>query len=119
VSISFDETFGGGTLSVTATNACGTSVAKNLVIVAGNILLCEMATCFSENANFIIDDSLISMLDLFQNYNRIESATRIYSLRNVTFKAGNVIILNPPFEVELGATFLAEIETCLLVITRD
>ena len=118
VSITFDASFTGGTLSVTATNTCGTSEPRTLSIILASQGLCELATCLSENEALIIDNTLINALDVFQNYNRIESDATISSPRNVTFKAGNEILLHPPFEVELGATFLAEIEACLQSISK-
>jgi len=119
VSISFDGSFSGGILSVTVTDICGTSSARTLSINKGSSTLCELYSCLSENEALIIDNTMINALDVFQNYNRIESGATINSPRNVTFKAGTAIVLNPPFEVQSGATFTAEIEACLESISHD
>ena len=119
VSISFDASFTGGTLSVTATKGCGTSAARTLAITLASESLCELATCLSEAEALIIDNTLIDMLDVFHNYNRIESDATVDAPRTVTFKAGVEILLDPPFEVKLGATFVAEIEACLQSISKD
>jgi hypothetical protein len=88
-------------MNTLATSNCeATSAAKTLAIVSGSTELCELATCFSANEALIIDNSLINMLDVFQNYNRIESGATLDSPRDVTFKAGAEILLHPPFTVE-------------------
>ena len=115
VLISFDETFSGGTLSVLSTNACG-GVPSTLELVMGDSALCDLAGCMSEVEELIVDNTLLNAmgaLDVYQNYNKIQSDAVINAMRDIIFKAGNEIVLNPPFTVELGATFIAEIEQCL------
>ena len=122
VTISFDATFNGGTLMVTADNTCGPSVVRTLVINKGTTELCDLYGCMSELEALVLDNDIINALnalDVYQNYNRIESDATIMDPRSIHFKAGNEIVLNPPFEVELGATFIAEIESCLEALQRD
>lgn len=57
-------------------------------------------------------DDLHSIDTLIVKEISIASAGIVSSLRDVIYKAGDEIILEPNFDVELGATFLATIEDC-------
>ena len=120
VQITFDDTFAGGTLSVTATTNCGTSIAQTHIITKGSDKLCALTGCLSEAEALIIDDAFLNAIgavEVYQNYNVIESDATVEALRNIIFKAGNSIQLLPGFNVELGATFIAEIEACMEVLS--
>lgn len=120
-SISLDLTtgFSGGVLSVTASNTCGTSAVKMLSLNKASDNLCAFTSCLAEQQNLIVDNTLLNTLgspDVYQAINRLESGATINALRDIVFRAGNEILLKPPFEVELGATFEAEIKACILSI---
>ncbi|MBK8506521.1 MAG: hypothetical protein IPL46_32590 [Saprospiraceae bacterium] len=57
--------------------------------------------------------SQLGSLDVYRAINDLNSDATIAALRTIVFKAGNAILLSPPFNVEIGATFIAEIEPCV------
>lgn len=110
----------GGELSVYAQNACGSSTdTLTLMIELGDEELCALADCLRENMS--IDDELLALtnaIDIFRAQNDIYSDATIKAGKTKIFIAGNSITLfgaDPAseFEVELGATFIAQIESCV------
>jgi hypothetical protein len=117
--LNFSEEFTGGILSVRAINECGESAAQQISITLGSSTFCELTSCFNENQNITITNELLMQLgapDVYKAINRLESTATIQALRSITFKAGHEILLNPPFNVQLGATFIAEIEPCVFSV---
>ncbi len=101
-----------------------------LVNNQGNDTLASGATFTSiDSTNFCVEqnagicDSLIELHgliaeDVYQASHIIMSNGTIQSPDSTTFKAGSGVELNPNFEVELGASFSAEIEACMAAINR-
>lgn len=119
IEMDFTGSFTAGTLSVTATNGCGVSVPLMLNISKGSDAFCSFASCLSEEQNITVDNTLLNMLgspDVYQAINQLQSHATIEAMRTIIFRAGNEILLNPPFTVELGATFEAEIKACILTV---
>jgi hypothetical protein len=66
-----------------------------------------------------IDDELLAInqaTEVFKTSNNIESSATINAGNNLIFKAGNTISIYPPFTVEDGGIFIAEIEACILAL---
>ncbi|MCB0668775.1 MAG: hypothetical protein KDC80_23285 [Saprospiraceae bacterium] len=119
IEMDFMGSFTPGTLSVTAANGCGVSSPLMLNISKGSDAFCSFASCLSEEQNISVDNTLLNMLgspDVYQAINQLQSNATIEAMRTIIFRAGNEILLNPPFTVELGATFEAEIKACILTI---
>jgi hypothetical protein len=122
VNMSFNSIFNGGVLYVIAGNGCGTSTPKMLSISKATEEFCQFTSCLAENQNLTVDQTLLNMMgspDVYHAINNLESNATIEALRTIIFRAGNEITLQPPFTVELGATFIAEIEACVYSIQRD
>ncbi|MFT6808302.1 MAG: hypothetical protein ACJA01_001526, partial [Saprospiraceae bacterium] len=117
VSIDFDASFSGGTLSVIANSLCDPSTASTLVINLASPETCELASCLRDN--IYIDDELLAInqaTEVFKASNNIESSATINAGNNLIFKAGNTISIYLPFTVEDGGLFIAEIEACILAV---
>jgi hypothetical protein len=122
VTISFSSLFNGGQLSVTASNSCGVSDPVILELEKASDVFCELTSCLAVNQNLTVDNTLLNAMgapDVYRAINNLNSDATIEALRTVIFRAGNSITLNPPFNVEPGATFIAEIEACVYSIQRD
>ncbi len=122
VTVSFGSLFNGGQLSVTASNGCGVSDPVVLEIEKASDVFCELTSCLAVNQNLTVDNTLLNAMgapDVYRAITNLNSDATIEALRTVIFKAGNSITLNPPFNVEPGATFIAEIEACVYSILRD
>lgn len=68
----------------------------------------ELLDCIDQ---LIIDDELMDSA-LFKVVERIESTAAISNGSQVSYEAGNNILLQPEFEVENGVIFIAEIKAC-------
>ena len=102
-----------GTLSVVATNTCGSSVAATFDIKIASPEVCVLADC--SRTSMFIDDEILTIFegtDIFKAIETIESDATILSGWFKIFRAGENIDFYPPFTVEKGATFIAEIESC-------
>ncbi|MBK8506526.1 MAG: hypothetical protein IPL46_32615 [Saprospiraceae bacterium] len=122
ITLSLDHTFSGGKLSVIANNQCGSSPMIHLDLVKASDVFCQLTSCLAENQNITVTDALLMQMgspDVYKAINRLESGATIVALRNITFKAGSEILLKPPFNVELGATFIAEIEPCIYSVLNN
>jgi len=94
---------GGGNYSLMVTDAANcTAIVDDLFVEI--LTLCPLS-------NTIMDTENLSS-KTYQVVNFIESNSMIEIGENVTFKAGNFILLNNGFEVPKGADFSIEIEEC-------
>ena len=120
ISIDFDETFSGGTLSVTATGLCGTSSASTLAIDVASKEFCALAQCSAYIDILQIDNTLLNTTgapDVFHANKILKSNATILQDNSIVFKAGREIQLDPGFTVQWGAIFSAEIEARLTALT--
>ena len=114
-----DDISTGGTLSLTTSNECGTSIEQlEFDITIGNAAFCALASCLRDNIH--IDDELLALdqaISIFRVSNQITSDATIEADQFIIFRAGNEILLrstdpNTEFMVEKGAIFLADIQSC-------
>ena len=111
--VSLDGVTVGGTLSVVAVNACGSSTASNFEISIATPEICVLADC-TRNGAFIDDEILAinGMTDVFKVIVLLESDATILDTWFKIFRAGEGIVFYPPFTVENGGILIAEIESC-------
>ncbi|NND31650.1 MAG: S8 family serine peptidase [Saprospiraceae bacterium] len=120
--VEIDIFFTAATISVTAENACGTSAASTLDLSRADVNLCRAFDCLQTQPNLVVDDELLQSLlspDVLGSTVRLESDATIQAMEAIIFRAGTEIVLNPPFTVENGATFYAQIKSCLTSTKND
>ena len=66
-----------------------------------------------------VSNSLITYSNLFEATDYLNSDAIIVSPNSTTFHAGSEIRLEAGFEVNLGANFIAEIETCVISLSEE
>ena len=116
ITVDFDDNATAGTLQVEYTTPCnpeGISATKS--IVKASAFTCSLTNnCLIDNLQVL--DAMISFpggVNLFKASNSVSSFATIENAETVIFRAGQEINLQPTFEVEQGAIFVAEIEGCL------
>jgi hypothetical protein len=117
VSIDFSSSATAGQLSVQVVNPCGGANATgNLNIQIGSIQNCLYINCLLSNL-FVTDNTLMlpGMPQIFKIGGSITSDATIQQPKTVLFKAGTNVNLQPGFNVNSGAVFIAEIEGCPIV----
>ena len=104
-----------GILMVDLLSSCGENVGSaSFIISKGTAAFCGLADCIKDFV-FVSTEVLeiANSIDIYKVSNQIKSDAIIDASRTIIFKAGQLIDLHPPFEVESGAVFIAEIETCI------
>jgi len=108
--ISLDGLTTSGTLTVTASNVCGTSVQETFNLQVASPAACSLADCLLTNLS--IDDPTISMTDIFDIIENIDSDASVLSGDTKIFRAGDGIEFTEGFTVERQALFIAQIDDC-------
>lgn len=101
-------------IKVVGINHCGESDPVHMNITIPSPSHCALSSCLRTNT--YIDNSLLHILDQLDVYRAagsIQSDATIESAYAKYFKAGKDVTLYPNFEVKKGATFVADIESCI------
>jgi hypothetical protein len=105
------------TITVWAQNTCGNSAPTSFIVDLAPASVCNVSDCIKENLN--INSDTISIADIFDVINSIESDATISAGNFKAFRAGNEIELNNGFTVEQSSVFLAEIESCAASLLEE